>query len=220
MAPFDALRHALLVILATHHYPALFLLLLVEEAGVPLPLPGHALVMYEGVLSRTGRGNAALVLPLVWLAVTLGSLALYWLSGRYGQAAVHRYGRYIRLHPDRVEHMARHYRRWGPWAIIAGRLVPGVRVPTCIMAGIFAVPVRVYAPCTALAAAIWTLGYFYAGLVLERPVRRALAFYQRNIDAAVATLVLIALLSLVLTLLLRRYRQAHPAKAALEMQGR
>jgi membrane protein DedA with SNARE-associated domain len=64
----------------------------------------------------------------------------------------------------------------------------------------------VYLPCTAFAAAIWTVGYFLVGLLLERPARRAIAFFQRDADAAVATIALVVLVALGITLLVRRYR--------------
>jgi hypothetical protein len=51
----------------------LFLVILAEELGIPLPAPGDAAIMYGGYLTTTG----ALPMPLAYLAVisaaTIGS---------------------------------------------------------------------------------------------------------------------------------------------------
>jgi membrane protein DedA with SNARE-associated domain len=217
MALLTALRRALLAALAAHQYGALFLLLLVEEAGVPLPLPGDTLLMYEGARSRTGHANAALVILLVSTAVTLGSSALYWAARRGGGPALRRYGRFLHLKPERIDAMAARFQRRGAWAIILGRLIPGFRVPTSIMAGLFAVPYRVYAPCTALSAVIWTLGYFYAGAYLERPALRALAFYRHDADAAVGMTILLLWLGVTVIVLVRHRRSFAPPSSATRL---
>jgi membrane protein DedA with SNARE-associated domain len=212
MGMLIALRQALVAALVAHQYGGLFLLLLAEEAGVPLPLPGDKLLMWEGMRSRDGHVNAALVLLLVSAAVTLGSTLLYWAARRGGRPALQRYGRFLRLRQSRIDSMEARFRRWGPWAIIVGRLVPGVRIPTSIMAGIFAVPFRVYFPCTALSAVIWTVFYFAAGIVLERPARQALALFRHNVETSVGFTVLLIGLGLTLTLAVRRARLARRSR--------
>jgi len=45
---FSLLKDALLAFFAAHEYPTLFGLITIEEAGVPLPLPGDMLVALAG----------------------------------------------------------------------------------------------------------------------------------------------------------------------------
>jgi membrane protein DedA with SNARE-associated domain len=170
------------------------------------------LLMWEGMRARGGHVNAALVLLIVSAAVTLGSTILYWAARRGGRPALQRYGKFLRLRQSRIDRMEASFRRWGPWAIIVGRLVPGVRIPTSIMAGIFAVPFRVYFPCTALSAVIWTGFYFAAGIVLERPARQALALFHHNVDTSVGLTGLFVGLVLTLTLAVRRARLTRRAR--------
>ncbi len=215
MTALAALGRAILAFVAAHQYSGLFVFLLIEEAGVPLPLPGDTLIMYAGVRSRGGGTIAALAILLVAAAATLGSSALYWLARRGGRPALARYGRFLHLHPDRVDRMEARFRRWGVWAIILGRLIPGLRTPTSVMAGLFAVPYRVFAPCTALSALLWTLLYFYLGALFEPQWREALTFITGDLDASVGIAVLLGLAALVVAAVWRRRPRRAAAKAGI-----
>jgi len=213
MNALATLSHAILALVAAHQYPGLFCFLLIEEAGVPLPLPGDTLIMYAGVRSRGGDTNALLAIGLVAAAATLGSSALYWLARRGGRTALARYGRFLHLQPGRVDRMEARFRRWGVWAIILGRLIPGLRTPTSVMAGLFRVPYRVFAPCTALSALLWTLFYFYLGALFEPQWREAVTLITGDADASVGIAVALAALALGLALLRRRLRRPPSALA-------
>ncbi|HET8629389.1 MAG TPA: DedA family protein [Thermomicrobiales bacterium] len=210
MAHLPRFGHGILAFVIAHQYGGLFLLLVIEEAGVPLPLPGDTLIMYAGIRSRMGHNNAALTLAVVTAAATIGSSVLYWLARRGGRAALRRCGRFLHLHPARVGRMEARYRRWGPWAIILGRLIPGLRTPTSAMAGLFEVPYRLFAPCTACSALLWAAFYFYFGALLAPEWRRALAFALGDLDESVGIAAILgaALAAAILALRWRRQRAA------------
>lgn len=217
MTALAALSRAILALVTAHQYPGLFFFLLIEEAGVPLPLPGDTLIVYAGVRSRGGETIAALAILLVTVAATLGSSSLYWLARRGGRPALARYGRFLHLHAERVDRMEARFRRWGIWAIILGRLIPGLRTPTSVMAGLFRVPYRVFAPCTAFSALLWTLCYFYLGALLEPQWREAVTLITGDLDASVGIALVFMAVALGLTILWRRLRQRpHPATPARE----
>src|SRR4030095_872499 len=119
---------------AEHELPGLFLFLLIEEMGVPLLIPGDTLIIVAGARDRT-VGSAILVIGASALAVALGSSILYELMRRGGRPLLDRYGRYLHLNPARVAQLERQFQRHGALAIVVGRLVPGFRTPTTIMAG-------------------------------------------------------------------------------------
>lgn len=204
MGTLRALSAALLAFVTAHPYSGLFLFLAIEEAGAPLPLPGDTLIMYAGARARAGQGNAALTILAVSAAATFGSAVLYWLARRGGRPALLRYGRFLHLHPDRVDRMEVRFRRWGVWAIILGRLIPGLRTPTSVMAGLFAVPFRVFAPCTALSAVLWALFYFYLGALLEPYWREALTLVASDLDAVLSVALIVGAVVLIVLALRRR----------------
>lgn len=163
----EALVRVLLDLYATHRVSAVFLLVLIEEAGIPIPVPGDTLVMLAGAAPQRSIGYDVTVIGLCSLAVFMGSSALYSVARHGGRALLDKYGKYIRLNRRRLDRMERWFLRRGKIAIVLGRLIPGLRIPTTIIAGLSDVPYRVYAPTAAVAAVIWSLFYFFAGVALQ-----------------------------------------------------
>ncbi len=149
-----------------HQSLGLFLVIFAEELGVPLPAPGDVAVALGGYLTTTG----AIPYPLAYVAVisaaVSGSLCLYTFSRRFGHPFVVRFGRYIGLNPGRLERAETQFRRWGPWAIIIGRHIPGMRIVLSAFAGIFEVPRRIFVPCVLFSSAIWAAIFLELGRAL------------------------------------------------------
>jgi membrane protein DedA with SNARE-associated domain len=153
-----------------HQASGLFLVIFAEELGVPLPVPGDVAVMTGGYLTS----NGAIPYPLAYVAVisgaVLGSLVLFTLSRRFGHPFVARFGRYVGLDATRLARAEGWFRRWGPWAIIIGRQIPGMRIVLSALAGTLEVPYRVFVPSVFLAAVIWSVMFIEIGRRLGREV--------------------------------------------------
>jgi len=126
-----------------HGLLAAFVLILIEEAGVPIPVPGDILMLLLGVRARQGLVPVWQAILVPEAATVLGAMLLYMVSARAGHGLVHRYGRFLHLSPTRLERAERCLRRHGPIAVVAGRLVPGLRIATALVCGVLAVPVGV-----------------------------------------------------------------------------
>jgi membrane protein DedA with SNARE-associated domain len=85
-----------------------------------------------------------------------------------GHSFIARYGRYLRLNQQRLDQIEAWLEKRGTLAIILGRLIPGLRIPTTVMCGLTGVPYRVYGPSAALAGLIWSAIYFALGALLQR----------------------------------------------------
>jgi membrane protein DedA with SNARE-associated domain len=132
------------------------LLLYLEESGVPMPVPGDVFVMYVGHHAPHNLlGFAGAWLGLI-LAVLLGATNLYFISHRWGRELVdRRLGRVMHLTPARIARADRWFKRWGPWALVFGRHIPGFRVPLTVGAGIFNVSYPVFAVSVVVSTAVW-----------------------------------------------------------------
>ena len=97
MQLFHHLLHALLSFFGGHVLLGLFGLLTIEEAGVPLPVPGDMLVMFAGVRQRHSLGYDLGIIFVASAAVFVGSSLLYLISRRGGQPLVARLGKYLHL---------------------------------------------------------------------------------------------------------------------------
>ena len=146
----------------------LFGVIFAEELGIPLPAPGDVAIAWGGYLTTTG----AIPLPWAFAAVvggaTLGGTCLCLISRRYGHPFLLRFGRYIGFDQERFDRVERLFQRWGPWAIIVGRHIPGLRIYLSALSGIFEVPLRVFIPSVMVSSAIWAFIFIEVGRLLGR----------------------------------------------------
>jgi membrane protein DedA with SNARE-associated domain len=168
---FWPVTHAVVHFVRAHQAIGLFLVIFAEELGIPLPAPGDAWITYGGYLTTTG----AIPVPVAYLAVisaaTTGSFCNYTLSRRFGKPFLVRFGPYVGLTRERLERGERVFRRWGPWAVIIGRHIPGMRIVLSAFAGVFALPRRVFVPCVLLSSTIWAAIFLELGRALGRNSR-------------------------------------------------
>ena len=165
---FKILSQTILTLFAAYEFPTLFGLIFIEEMGLPLPLPGDVLIAYAGGRSGHTPVNAVIVIGVVALAATFGSFLLYLFTRHSGPRVIAKLHRVLHLRPERIAYTQGWFRRHGPVAIVLGRLIPGLRTPTSVMAGVANVPARVFVPSSALAAVIWSAFYYFAGTALHR----------------------------------------------------
>jgi membrane protein DedA with SNARE-associated domain len=154
-------------------------LVLIEEAGVPLPVSGDLLIMYSA--ARAGPNPYSLLaLGVAFeVAVLLGSSTLYVVARRFGPRLLYSpVAAALRLTPARIERGQRWIKRWGIWAVIVGRLVPGFRVAVTVVAASLELEYRVFITGVALAAAIWIALFMALGLLVGPAAERLLAAHQ------------------------------------------
>src|SRR5216683_968946 len=115
---WDAVRLSLSSFLEQHGVLAGFVVILIEETGVPVPIPGDFLMLGMGVHARQGAVQLWQALFVMELATLIGASILYVVAGRAGRDLVYRYGRYIHLTPARLDHAERWLTHHGAAAIV------------------------------------------------------------------------------------------------------
>src|SRR5947199_10386286 len=103
---WDLVINALDAFLVSHGVLAAFVYLAVEEAGVPIPIPGDFLMLTLGVRAREGGIVLWQVIAAMEAGTVLGSSLLYLLARRVERSVIERYGRFIgikRQQLDRAE---------------------------------------------------------------------------------------------------------------------
>src|SRR6202171_4850577 len=170
---WDTVRAGLGGLIDQHGVLAAFLLILIEEVGVPVPIPGDFLMLLLGVHARQGRVPLWQALLVMEVATLIGATALYLAASHGGRSLVYRYGRYMHLTPERLDRAERWLLRHGALAIVAGRLTPGLRIATVITCGVLAVPLRRFLPALALGSFLYILLYTLLGFFLGPPILTA-----------------------------------------------
>jgi membrane protein DedA with SNARE-associated domain len=152
-----------------------FLLIYVEESGIPLFIPGDVFLVY--VEHRLPAD------PWAWLAawagfvvaVVLGAMNLYLLSRRLGRRVLaHPFARFLHLTPERLAKAESEFRRGGPWAVIAGRHLPGLRVPITVAAGVLGMNLRIFLASVAISSGVWAAVFLALGIAYGESVARLL----------------------------------------------
>lgn len=163
---------------------AAVLALYAEESGVPVLLPGDFFVVYLG--NRVGSPIGWLIAWLVLIfAVVLGATNLYWISRKWGRRLLEgRVGQVVHITPGRLDRAEGWFARYGVWALIFGRHIPGFRVPITVAAGTLKIRYRVFIVCVAVSTAIWAGAFLFVGMrfgrqfetfvVTHRPVASAI----------------------------------------------
>jgi membrane protein DedA with SNARE-associated domain len=82
-------------------YGAVFVLVFLESAGIPLP-GETALVTASALAATTGGLDISLIITAAATGAILGDNLGFWVGHRYGFAFLRRYGRYVRLSEDRI----------------------------------------------------------------------------------------------------------------------
>ena len=132
---WETLASALLSFIQEWGVIAIFVIFLVEESGVPLPLPGDLALIWAGYLVAAGSSRFVVMLLVVELATLIGASTLYWLGLRGGRPLIVRYGRFLHIDESRLLRVESWVGRRALLAIFLGRIVPGFRVVTPLVAG-------------------------------------------------------------------------------------
>lgn len=202
---------------AEHEALLIFLAILLEECGIPMPMPADLAMALAGY--RVAQGQMSLLQAFIigQAATLIGSSVLYWVGRRGGRALLFRYGRLLHLNAHRIGQAERLVTRLGPLAVIIGRQVPGLRLAAPLACGVFRVPYRQFLPAMFVGASVY-IGIFIAIGMWGGPAALAAVRTQGVTLRFVVTTVLLILAALLLRQLNRRAREvvspAHRLAAA------
>ncbi|MGF1429905.1 DedA family protein [Kitasatospora sp. LaBMicrA B282] len=192
---------ALAPFLSHYGYLAVGLLVLLDNAAIPVP--GQTVLILAAVYAGAGRLDLAGVIAVAVAAAILGDY-LGYLIGRYGgRALVDRWGRYVGLTGERLHKAEDFFDRNGGKVVLVARFIDGLRQTNGIIAGTTEMPVRRFMLWNTLGALLWvgtwsTVGYL-AGGDIDQIYRTALRYQLYLLFAVLAVL-----LALLVRHLLRR----------------
>jgi membrane protein DedA with SNARE-associated domain len=207
---WETLATALLIFLQEWGEIAIFVIFLLEESGVPLPLPGDLALIWAGYHVASGESLFVVVLLVVELATLIGASTLYWLGLRGGRPIVVRYGRFLHIDESRLLRVESWVGRRALLAIFLGRIVPGFRVVTPLVSGVLQVPYRVFLPALAVGTLVNSSFWMGVGFYLGPGVIAAL----HGLELTTQMLVSMALLTVLALLTWQLRRTVLPSRRA------
>jgi membrane protein DedA with SNARE-associated domain len=152
-------------LIATYGYVAIFVLMVAESAC--LPVPSELIMTFGGALAAGAVPGTSLNLIGVIAAGVAGNVVgsyIAWAVGWYGgQPALRRWGHRLWLRDNDLDRATNWFARYGPRAVLIGRLLPVVRTFISLPAGIAGMkPVR-FGIYTTIGCIPWTAALAYAG---------------------------------------------------------
>jgi len=108
-----------------HAYLTLFVVIAIEEAGVPFPVPGDLVIAYYGWRAAGDPFEIARTILTCAAASAVGTQIPYWLARRFGNTVVERVVFWLDIDMSKVDRLLTWVQRHGFFAVVGARLIPG-----------------------------------------------------------------------------------------------
>ena len=125
--------------LAAYGLLAIFVVMLLKEIGIPVPVPSDLIMITAGVQAATGSFSVFELLLAIEFAVLLGGSVQFLVVRSAGRRFVYGMGRYVGLTAERLDKAGAMLQQRGPLAVFLGLNVPGARagiIPAAGLAGL------------------------------------------------------------------------------------
>ena len=169
---------------------AVFLIMLLKELGVPVPIPADIIILGGAARAAQGRESGIAVFVAILIPMVIGGIVQYAVVRGPGRQAIYRIGRYIGLTPARLERAMTAIRRGGAAAVALGLTTPGVRLATVPASGLANLPVRMFVPGLVAGSAFFLAWHFAIGYL------GGVALALLNLPAPLIILLVLAVLVL------------------------
>jgi membrane protein DedA with SNARE-associated domain len=188
-------------------YLAIFLLVLLQELGVPNPVTNEFVLLFSGYLAFSGVLNLWLVFLTAVSADCIGTTILYAVFYLFGGYIMGHRPRWCPISPARIERIAHTISKRQQWGIYVGRLIPFLRGYASVAAGVLQIRPKIFIPAVIISAITWSGGYVVAGNLLGAQWQR-LATKIGGIESIVLLATVIVTVTLLRRTVVRKRRQA------------
>ncbi len=155
---------------AKHGYLAVFVLMLLESACIPIP--SEVTMLFAGFLASPDHPTDAVQLNFVVVALmgVLGNVVGSWLAygvGRaLGRTPLDRWGKYVGIRAHDIDKAERWWAKRGTAAVFFSRMLPVIRTFISLPAGIEKMPFWRFTVYTAVGCVPWVFALTAVGYAL------------------------------------------------------
>lgn len=142
--------------------PAVFVLMLLESACIPIP--SEATMLFAGFAVSTGDMSLLGITVAGVAGNVVGSWAAYAVGLYGGRPFIDKYGKYVLLRHHHVELAERWFAKYGPATVFFSRLLPIVRTFISLPAGVGKMPFWKFTLYTTAGCIPWVLMLGWIGL--------------------------------------------------------
>ena len=147
-------------------------LILIKEAGLPVPVPGDLIVIGAGVAAARGDVDPVVTLALIVAASVIGGAVQYTLVRSVARPILLRaLGRLTSA--ERLDRQTERLRRGGARSVAVARSTPGLRIVAIAASALAAIPPVAFVLGLTLGNALFISAHFALGFMLGEPVLAA-----------------------------------------------
>ena len=148
------------------NYGYLIVLFAVMLGTTCIPFPSAAILLAAGVLVQQGHLELRDTILFGIFGAIIGNQIGYWVGHRAGRSFVLKWGQYVKLTPERLEHVEGLFARHGGKAVFAARFFSVSRVLEALVAGVSRMHWGTFLFYSVLGGAVWAtavvlVGYFF-----------------------------------------------------------
>jgi len=159
--------------LIQYGYAFIFVVVLLESTG--LPLPGESLIVAAGMLSGEGSFNIVAVLIAAFSGSIVGDNLGYLVGRRYGRKIVVRWGAHFGLGEKRFAMVEERFQTYGFAVVLVARFVIILRQLNGFVAGTMRMNWPVFLFYNCISAALWAGAYGLGAYVFGAAFRHFFA---------------------------------------------
>src|ERR1700761_4903601 len=163
---------------ATYGYFAVFLIVAMESAGIPMP--GETVLVTAAIFAASGTLAIYWVIAAGAAGAILGDNCGYWIGRELGFPLIYRFGHYIRLDEKRLKVGQYLFLRHGGKIVFFGRFVALLRAFAAFLAGVNRYNWEAFFLFNAAGGIVWASIFGAGGYLLGR----AFEHYARPVGVA------------------------------------
>ena len=144
-------------------YLAIFILVFLQETGMPNPIPNELLLIFSGYLSYKGLLYLPYIILTALSADFIGTNILYFLFFKTGGVIMRKKPKWFPFSDKMIVRLSDKISRGGKMNIFIFRLTPFTRGYTSVITGLLQIRPKVFLPIAFLSGLSWALIYVTIG---------------------------------------------------------
>ena len=147
-------------------YMAIFILVFLQEIGMPNPIPNELVLLFSGYLSFKGLLYLPFVILTVISADFIGTNILYVIFYNAGKYIMQKKPKWVPLSATMIERLTRKISEGGKLNIYIFRVTPFTRGYTSVITGLLHIKPRIFLPIALISASTWATIYVVIGYII------------------------------------------------------
>jgi membrane protein DedA with SNARE-associated domain len=147
-------------------YLAIFILVFLQEIGMPNPIPNELVLMFSGYLSFKGLLYLPFVILTAISADFIGTNILYVIFYYAGTYIMLKKPKWIPLSATMIDRLTRKVSEGGRFTIFIFRVTPFTRGYTSVITGLLHIKPRIFLPIVLISASTWATIYVEIGYII------------------------------------------------------